>query len=240
MKEILISERCTSCGMRIFHMGRCNDCRICTTCGQQMPQDGKCQECAKLRCEEWRDNVDQSPISQGTPTRLDSHPSQPDSINSTPERGKAEVGKLDCAASSLPTMPAAEESENDKDAVVMWKLVASSLSTMQAGYLFIDDDRESDMWKLAARYMLEEQPRHASEGTLPGIDFITIENDKRTLNGIKVAPLQQIKRLLSGIPDANCGFFYTFPPTRGISRSAFVHYNIRRRTYPYLAWSCLV
>ena len=153
LKGIVISERCTSCGVRIFDMGRCDGCRICTTCGQQMSQDGKCQVCAKLRCEEWRDNVDQSPISQGTLTRLDSHPSQPDSINSKPERGKAEVDKLDCAASSLPTMPAAEEPENDKDAVVMWKLVASSLSTMQAGHLFIDDDSESDMWRLAARYM---------------------------------------------------------------------------------------
>ncbi|OBT83105.1 hypothetical protein VE02_09052 [Pseudogymnoascus sp. 03VT05] len=151
-----------------------------------MSQDGKCQECAKLRCEEWRYNVDQSPITQGTPTRLDSNPSQPDSINSTLERGKAEVGRLDCAASSLPTMAAAEESENDKDAVFMWKRVARSLSTMQAGYLSVDND----MRRLAARYMLEKQPCHASEGTLPGLEFIANQNDTRELNGIKVAPLK--------------------------------------------------
>ncbi|KFY66727.1 hypothetical protein V497_00747 [Pseudogymnoascus sp. VKM F-4516 (FW-969)] len=198
LKETLVSERCTSCEVRILHAGICDGCRICTMCGQQRSLDGRCQECAKLRCEEWRDNVDQSPISQSTPTRLDSHPSQPDTINSTPERGKAEVSKLDCAASSLSTMPAAEESENDKDAVVMWKLVASSLSAMQAGYLLIDDD----MWKLAARYMLQGQPLYRSERTLPGIDFIAFQNDNEP-NGIKGAPLKQIERLLSGIPDAD-------------------------------------
>ena len=52
MKEILISERCTSCGVRILHMGRCDDCSICTPCGQQMSQDGKCKVCANVRCEE--------------------------------------------------------------------------------------------------------------------------------------------------------------------------------------------
>ncbi|KFY32037.1 hypothetical protein V493_00575 [Pseudogymnoascus sp. VKM F-4281 (FW-2241)] len=64
MKEILISERCTSCGVRILHMGRCDNCSICTPCGRQMSRDGKCQVCAKLRCEEWRDNIDQSPVSE--------------------------------------------------------------------------------------------------------------------------------------------------------------------------------
>jgi hypothetical protein len=61
LKETLISERCTSCGLRTRHMGRCDDCRICTTCRQQRSRGGKCQVCANLRCEEWRDNVDQSP-----------------------------------------------------------------------------------------------------------------------------------------------------------------------------------
>jgi hypothetical protein len=185
LKEIVISERCTSCGVRIFDMGRCDGCRICTTCGQQISRDGKCQVCAKLRCGEWRNNVDQSPIPDSA---LDSramdvpahkhdraspndgfqkHPSRPDAINSKPE-----VDKLECAPSSLPTMPATEEPENDKDAVAMWKSVAISLLTMQSCQLILDDDSEAGIWKLAARYMSEIQPSHETERALPGIGFL--------------------------------------------------------------------
>ncbi|KFY32539.1 hypothetical protein V493_00090 [Pseudogymnoascus sp. VKM F-4281 (FW-2241)] len=255
MKEILISERCTSCGVRILHMGRCDYCSMCTPCGQQLSPDGKCQVCAKLRCEEWRDNVDQSPIPESAlksramdvPTHqhyqinpndeLEKHQSRPDAVNSKPEGEKAEVDELECAASSLLTMPATEEPENEH-AVAMWKSVAISLLTMQSFQLMLDDDSESDIWKLAAGYMLEIQPSHESEGTLPGIDFITIQNEKRGLNGIiwkiaawyksalpglnfittqiegrglgatKVVPLQQMERLLSGIPDAQIVAFF--------------------------------
>ena len=220
LKQTLISERCTSCGVRILHMGKCDDCRICTTCGQQRSLDGKCQVCAKLRCEEWRLNVDQSPISdsalksramdvlahqhdQINPTdELEKHLSRPDAINSKPE-----VDKLECAPSSLPNMPATEEPENDKDAVAMWKSVAISLLTMQSCQLILDDDSEADIWKLAAGYMSEIQLGHGSERALPGIDFITFQNDNKEL-GIKVVPLQQMERLLAGIPDAQVVAFF--------------------------------
>jgi hypothetical protein len=56
--------------------------------------------------------------------------------------------------------------------------------------------------------MLEIQPSHESEGNLPGIDFITIQNEKRGLNGIKVVPLQQMERLLSRIPNAQIVAFF--------------------------------
>ncbi|KFY17981.1 hypothetical protein V492_00231 [Pseudogymnoascus sp. VKM F-4246] len=220
MKEISISERCTSCGVRIFHMGRCDDCTMCTTCGQEMSQYGKCQVCASLRCEEWRDNVNQSPIpdsaldvpahqqDQDNPNdELEKHPSPPDAINSKPELEKADVDKLECAASSFSTVPFTEEPENEH-AVDIWKAVAMSLLTMQSPQLILDDYSESDIRKRAARFMLEEQPCHANEGTLLGIDFIIIENEKRGLDGIKVAPLQQMERLLCGIPDAQIVAFF--------------------------------
>jgi hypothetical protein len=90
MKEILISERCTSCGARILHMGRCDDCSICTPCGQQMSRDRKCQVCAKLRCEEWRDNVNQSPIPDSAleSRAMDVPGHQHDQINPNDELGK--------------------------------------------------------------------------------------------------------------------------------------------------------
>ncbi|OAF62592.1 hypothetical protein VC83_00901 [Pseudogymnoascus destructans] len=50
---------------------------------------------------------------------LGKHQSRPDAINSKPEGEKAEVDKLECAASSLLTMPATEEPENEH-AVAMW------------------------------------------------------------------------------------------------------------------------
>ncbi|OAF55508.1 hypothetical protein VC83_07576 [Pseudogymnoascus destructans] len=132
---------------------------------------------------------------------LEKHPSRPDAINSKPKRGKAEVDKLECAAISLLTMPATEEPENEH-AVTTWECAAMSLLTMQPPELILDDVTKSNIWKLAARYMLEIQPSHESEGTLPGIGFITIQIEQRGLNGIKVVPLQQMERLLSGIPDA--------------------------------------
>ncbi|KFZ19796.1 hypothetical protein V502_03463 [Pseudogymnoascus sp. VKM F-4520 (FW-2644)] len=52
-REIGMSGQCTSCGVKIRQMGRCDDCMICTTCGQQMSRDGKCELCAKSRIEEW-------------------------------------------------------------------------------------------------------------------------------------------------------------------------------------------
>ncbi len=230
LKETLVIERCTSCEVRIPHTGIphtgiCDDCRICTTCGQQKPWVGNCKVCAKLRCEEWCLNVDQSPISdsalesramdvpahqhdQINPNdELEKQPSRPDAINSKSEREKAEVDKSGCAASSLSTVPATEEPE-DEHAVATWKSAATYLLTMQPCQLILDDDSKSNIWNLAARYMLEIQPRHESDGTLPGINFITIENDKRTLNGIKVVPLQQMERLLSGIPDAQTVAFF--------------------------------
>jgi hypothetical protein len=99
-------------------------------------------------------------------------------------------------------MPATEQPENDKDVVALWKFVAVSLLMMQPGQLKLDDDSEADIWKLAARYMLEIQPGHGSKRALPGIDFITIQNEERGLGGVTVVPLQQMERLLSGIPDA--------------------------------------
>ncbi|OBT50476.1 hypothetical protein VE04_08862, partial [Pseudogymnoascus sp. 24MN13] len=71
---------------------------------------------------------------------LEKHPSRPDAINSRPERRKAEVDKLECAATSMPTMTAIKAPQNDKDAVVMWKHVAKSLSTMQSVKLPSDAD----------------------------------------------------------------------------------------------------
>ncbi|ELR03749.1 hypothetical protein VC83_07255 [Pseudogymnoascus destructans] len=133
---------------------------------------------------------------------LEKHSSRPDAINSKPERGEAEVGKLEYTASSLPAMPATAEPENEKDAVALWKFVAIYLLTMQPGQLKLDDDSESEISKLAARYMLEIQPGRGSERALPGIEFITIQNEERGLGGITEVPLQQMERLLSGIPDA--------------------------------------
>ncbi|KFZ02085.1 hypothetical protein V500_00453 [Pseudogymnoascus sp. VKM F-4518 (FW-2643)] len=220
MKEILISERCTSCGVRIFHMGRCDDCTKCTMCGQQRSWDGTCRGCAKLRCEEWCDNVNQSPIpdsaldvpahqqDQDNPNdELEKHPSQPDAINSKPEQRKAEVDKWECAASSLLTMSATEELENEH-AVTTWKCAASALLTMEPCQPILDDDYKSNIWKLTATFMLEIQPSHESEGTLPGIDFIINQNENRGRNGINVVPLQQMKRLLYGIPDAQIVAFF--------------------------------
>ncbi|KFY13909.1 hypothetical protein V491_06219 [Pseudogymnoascus sp. VKM F-3775] len=182
LKQILISERCTSCEVRILHMG--------------------------LRFEEWRDNVDQSPIPDSAPNdELEKHQSRPDAINSKSEREKAEVDKLECAASSLLTTPATAEPENER-AVATWKSIAISLLTMQSPQLILDNGSESDIWKLAARYMLEIQPCHESEGTLPGLDFVTIQNEKRGLVGIEEVPLQQMERLLSGIPDAQIVAFF--------------------------------
>ncbi|KFY93042.1 hypothetical protein V498_04591 [Pseudogymnoascus sp. VKM F-4517 (FW-2822)] len=211
LKEILISERCKSCGARIFHMGICDGCRICETCGHERSRDGNCQECAKLRCEEWRHNADQSPIPDSAldlpAHELEKQPSRPDAINSNPEREKAKADKLECAASSLLTMPATEEPEKEH-AVATWRAIAISLLTMQSFQLMLDDDSESDIQKLAARYMLETQPSHESEGTLPGIDFIIIQNEKRGFLGINTVPLQQMERLLYGIPDAQIMAFF--------------------------------
>jgi hypothetical protein len=162
LKETKISERCTSCGMRILHMGTCDDCRICSTCGQRRSRDGKCQVCANLRCEEWSDKVNQSlapdsvlesramdvPAHQhdqiNPNDELEKHQSRPDAINSKPEREKAEVDKLECAASSLLTMPATEEPEDERT-VAAWKACAISLLTMQSGQLFLDDGSECDI-----------------------------------------------------------------------------------------------
>ncbi|OBT70586.1 hypothetical protein VF21_10332, partial [Pseudogymnoascus sp. 05NY08] len=194
------------------------DCTICTTCGQQMSQDGKCQVRARLRCEEWRDNVDQSPIDnialesramdvpahqndQINPNdELEKQPSRPDAINSKPEQGNAKVDKLEC----LPTMTAAKEPENDKDAVVMWKRVANSLSTMQSDKL---GDSEVDILNLVIAYMSKIRPNHGSKRALPGNDYITFRNEKYEL-GINVLPLQQMERLLSGIPNAQAVAFF--------------------------------
>jgi hypothetical protein len=78
---------------------------------------------------------------------------------------------------------------------------------MQPPQLILDGDSESDIWNLAARYMLEEQPLYPSERTLPGIDFIAIQNDNELI-GITGAPLKQMERLLSGIPDADIVAYY--------------------------------
>ncbi|KFY20856.1 hypothetical protein V493_07608, partial [Pseudogymnoascus sp. VKM F-4281 (FW-2241)] len=59
---------------------------------------------------------------------------------------------------------------------------------------------EAEIWELGARYI--SQPVHESEKALPGLDFITIQNEKGGLGGIKKVPQQQMERLLSGIPDA--------------------------------------
>lgn len=221
LKETLISERCTSCGMRILHMGRCDDCRICMECRQQRSRDGKCQVCAKLRCEKWLDNVDQSlapdsvlesramdvPAHQhdriNPNDELEKHQSRPNATNSKPE-----VEKLECAASSLPTMPATEEPENDKDVVALWEFIAMSLSTMQPAKLELDDDSQADILNAAVKYMEEVQPYHEGEGALPGIDIITVQNEARELDRIKVVPLKQMERLLCGIPDAQVVAFF--------------------------------
>ena len=192
--------------------------------GTQLLRKGHCDtEDIMTKLEEARSVIPDAAPSQGIPTRLDpramdvpahkhgrinpndeleKHPPRPDAINSKPERGKAGVDKFECAASSLPTMPATEEPEKDKDAVALWKFVAESLLTMQSGQLKLDDDSEEDIWKLAARHMLETQPGHGSERALPGIDFIAIQNEERGRGRITVVALQQMERLLSGIPDA--------------------------------------
>ena len=91
------------------------------------------------------------------------------------------MDKLECAASSMPTMTAIKEPENDKDAVVMWKLVTNSLSTMQSVKLEPDGDSEADILNLAVGYMSKIQPDHGSERALPGNDFITFQNAKKQL-----------------------------------------------------------
>ena len=55
--------------------------------------------------------------------------------------------------------------------------------------------------------MSEIQLGHESKRALPGIDFITFQNDKKELR-IKVVPLQQMERLLSGIPNAQVVAFF--------------------------------
>jgi hypothetical protein len=52
-REIGISGRCISCGVKIRQISKCDDCMICTTCGQQMSRDGKCKLCENSRFEEW-------------------------------------------------------------------------------------------------------------------------------------------------------------------------------------------
>ncbi|OBT54553.1 hypothetical protein VE04_08255 [Pseudogymnoascus sp. 24MN13] len=173
-----------------------------------------------IKLEEARSVIPDAAPSQGLPTRFDSramdvlahkydrtspnyelekHPPQLDAINSKPQRGKAKVERL---ASSLLAMLARKDPENDKDPVAIWKFVAISLLTMQSGELILDDNSEADIWNLAARCMSEIQPGHGSERVLPGIDFITVQNEVKGSGGISVAPLQQMERLLSGIPDA--------------------------------------
>lgn len=49
---------------------------------------------------------------------LERHP-RLDAVNIKSERGKAEVSKLGCGASSLPTMTAVKDLENDKNVVVL-------------------------------------------------------------------------------------------------------------------------
>jgi hypothetical protein len=56
--------------------------------------------------------------------------------------------------------------------------------------------------------MLEMQPSHESERTLPRIDFIIIQNEERGLLRVKTAPLQQMEQLLSRIPNAKIVAFF--------------------------------
>ncbi|KAL5353537.1 hypothetical protein ACLOAV_001574 [Pseudogymnoascus australis] len=193
--------------------------------GTQLLRKGHCNiEHIMTKLEEARSVIPDAVPSQGIPTHFDSramdvpahkrdrinpndelekHPSRPDAIDSKPE-----VDKLEFAPNSLLAMLAAAEPENDKDTVALWKFVAISLLTMQPRQLKHDDDSEEGIWKLVARYMSEIQPGHESERALPGIGFITVQNEAKGPGGISVVPLQQMERLLSGIPDARAVAFF--------------------------------
>ncbi|KFY17487.1 hypothetical protein V492_00641 [Pseudogymnoascus sp. VKM F-4246] len=197
--------------------------------GTQLLRKGHCKiEHIMAKLEEARSAIPDAASSQGLFTHFDSramdvpahkrdrinpnvelekHPSRPDAIKSKTERGKAELDKLECATSSLLTMTAVKEPENDKNAVVLWKHIANSLSTMQPIKLELDGKSETDILILAMDYMSKRQPDHGGERALPGIDYIRCQNDETEL-GFNTVPLQQMERLLSGIPDAQVVAFF--------------------------------
>ena len=188
----------------------------------QLLRKGYCDsEDIMTKLKEARSVISNATSSQDDPTPLDSratgppaqikpndelekHPSQLDAINSKPERGRTTTEKLECAASYLPTMPATEVPENNKDAVAMWTSVIISLLNMQSGQLILDDSKA----ELADRYMSEVQLGHRSERSLPGIDFITLQNENKEPGEIGDVPLEQMTRLLSGIPNARAVAFF--------------------------------
>lgn len=104
-------------------------------------------------------------------------------------------------------IPNATLSQKDRDAVVLWKLVAKSLSTMQPFELNPGSDSRADILDLAVDYMSKVQPHHGSERSLPGNNFITIQNEQKQVE-VGVPPFQQMKRLLSGIPNAQAVAFF--------------------------------
>ncbi|KFX86274.1 hypothetical protein V490_09140 [Pseudogymnoascus sp. VKM F-3557] len=121
---------------------------IVEVAGTQLLREGHCDiKDIMTKLEEARSVIPNAAPSKSIPTRLDSramdvpahkhgrinpndelekHLSRPDAINSKPEREKNEVDKSESDFSSLPTMPASKEPENDKDVVDMWKRVANS------------------------------------------------------------------------------------------------------------------
>jgi hypothetical protein len=183
--------------------------------GTQLLRQGHCNiEHIMKKLKEARSVIPDAAPSQGMFTHFDFRAMdvpdhQHDQINPNEDAIDLKLYRENFMCVPLPTMAANKEPENDKDrdAVVMWKLVAKSLSTMQPFELNPGSDSRADILDLAVDYMSKVQPHHGSERSLPGNNFITIQNEQKQ-DEVGVPPFLQMKRLLSGIPNAQAVAFF--------------------------------